>query len=154
MITDASGPQSLTQNTGKARLWGGDIDLSIEPVEGLTLGGTFSYFDGKFTKQNGIVIGAGGVPVNLVGLKYRSQPKTQFTLSAAYTMPVGEESNVEASVFYSHTQGYYASYDVLPGNFIPSYDLLNARIGITNIAGSGVGLAVFGKNLKIGRAHV
>lgn len=147
VITDASGPQSLTQNTGKARLWGGDIDLSIEPVEGLTLGGTFSYFDGKFTKQNGIVIGAGGVPVNLVGLKYRSQPKTQFTLSAAYTMPVGEESNVEASVFYSHTQGYYASYDVLPGNFIPSYDLLNARIGITNIAGSGVGLAVFGKNL-------
>lgn len=147
VINDASGPQSLTQNTGKARLWGGDIDASIDPVEGLTLSGTFSYFDGKFTQQDGIVIGTGGVPVDLVGQKYRSQPKTQFTLSAAYTVPIGQDTELDASVFYSHTQGYYWTYDQLPGNHIASYDLLNARLGVNNVAGTGLGLAVFGKNL-------
>lgn len=147
VISDASGPQSLTQNTGRARLWGGDLDVSLEPVRGLTLAGTFSYFDGKFTRQNGIIIGAQGVPVNLVGLKYRSQPKALFTLSAAYKMPINQDSDIDASVFFSHTQGYYASYDVLPGNFIPSYNLINARLGVTNIGGTGLGLAIFGKNL-------
>ncbi|MCK9542915.1 MAG: TonB-dependent receptor [Novosphingobium sp.] len=138
---------SLTQNVAKAKLWGGDIDVSLEPVQGFTLTGSFNYFDGKL--NNGLLRldSAGGAVVDVSGYKFRTQPKIRYTLGANFETGIGGDSMLNASAFYSWTKSYYTSYDATPGNFIPSYGLLNGRVGLSNIAGTGIDVSAFGKNI-------
>lgn len=145
VIIDATGPQQLIQNVGRARLWGGEAELTIAPVEGLNLGATLSYFDGKFTQGN--IIGSNGVPTNLAGVAFEAQPKYTYSLSGAYTFDLGGEMTATPSVFYTWRKGYFFNYDRVPGNFIPSFGLLNARLDIAKIAGTPINVALFGKNI-------
>lgn len=142
-----TGPQDLIQNTGAARLWGGDLEASLEPTRGLSLNTTLAYFDGKFTKQSGVVIGRNSLPVNLVGLKYRSLPKFRWTLGAAYRSEIGEIGEANVSAFVSHSKSYYQSYDTYTANFVPSYTLINARAGVDDLLGTKISIAAFGRNL-------
>lgn len=145
-ISDSSGPQSLTQNAGKARLWGGEAELLVMPVEGLTLGATLNYFDGKF--EEGVITGANAVRVDLKGRAYHSQPKYTWSLSAAYTTDIAQDgTSLTGSVFYTWRGNSYFNYDEVPGNKIDSFGLLNARLELNNIAGSAFSVALFGRNI-------
>lgn len=147
IVSTAEGSQDLIQNTGAARLWGGDLDVNIEPARGFAINGTLAYFDGKFTEQTGTVLGRDGTPINLVDLRYRSLPKFRWTLGGSYRGELGDIGEFNASAFVSHSQSYYINYDTYLANRIPSYTLLNARFGIGNVMGSGIDVAVFGRNL-------
>lgn len=146
VISDASGPQSLTQNVGKARLWGGEAELLVMPVQGLTLGATFNYFDGVF--EEGIITGANAQQVDLKGRAYHSQPKYSMSLSAAYTTEIaGDGTSLTGSVFYTWRDKTYYNYDEVPGNLQEAYSLLNARLEVNNIGGTGFSVALYGRNI-------
>lgn len=148
IINDAlTGPQDLIQNTGSARLWGGDLEVNLEPVRGLSFNGTLAYFDGKFTEQTGVVLGRDSLPINLVGRKYRTLPRFRWTLGASYRGEVGQAGTASASVFMSRSESYYLNYDVYDANLVPGYTVVNARVGIENLLGSTVSIAGYARNL-------
>ena len=144
IVDPVAGPQSLTQTVGKARLWGGEMELVVVPVRNLSLGVTFNYFDGKYI--SGTVIDSNSVSRNLSGVRYNSQPKFTYTLNASYGIEFGD-SKITPSVFYSWRKGYYINFEETPGRFIESYGLLNARIDYSNVANTKIDLAVFAKNI-------
>ncbi|MFT3754416.1 MAG: TonB-dependent receptor [Pseudoxanthomonas sp.] len=135
---------SLTQTIGKAELWGAEAELAIVPVTGLTLSGTFGWFDGKYVE--GTLIDSTGQLVNLDGQPYLAQRKYTWSLGASYNkqLSMGE---LNASLFYSWRDKLNTSAGNVAALTVPSNSLLNGRISLGNIAGSGLEVALYGNNL-------
>jgi iron complex outermembrane receptor protein len=145
LVNLPSGPQSLTQSVGGARLWGGESELTVIPFTGVSLGASLGLFDGKFTK--GIAIASNGTPVDLVGVPYSSEPKVTYSFDGSYTHSVPFGGSITGSAFYSWRKGYYADFERIDANFIPSYGIVSARLALENIAEKGFDVALYGRNL-------
>jgi iron complex outermembrane receptor protein len=72
----------------QARVWGFDADLTITPVDGLTLGGTFAYLNSKYRDFPNCTP-AGG---NCTGNRLPNAPRFSTQLMASYAFDLGDHT--------------------------------------------------------------
>lgn len=124
---------TIIQNTAKQRNYGGEFEASLQLDNGLSASMFYSYV------KNEIISGTNG------GFPMQGIPSHQLGGNVTYEADIGAgtlNANVNAA-YRSNVQ--LDEFDVL--GLQKGYALVNARIGLDNIKGTGFGVAVWGKNL-------
>jgi iron complex outermembrane receptor protein len=145
-------------SAGKAKIEGGEFELTMLPTPGLELGAFFSLTDGKyvvFTQKNGD--GKNGGFDDLSGSKLSFIPKTVYGLSGRYELPLqGSLGKVALKAnWYHQTEMQLTDVNnnathpiAAPGEgIVPAYGLVDAFVDWTNVMGHGFDLRLYGKNL-------
>lgn len=140
-----SGFSNFVRNAGGARVYGFEANLTLAPIEGLTLNAGYTYLDAKYTNYevnvNNALIGSfvsGCTPnvvigngvfcqANLRGNLLERTPKHSFTGSGRYALGLGDGSKVflEGDVRYTGRRAL-DEYNV---RFIPPFTTANVRLG-------------------------
>ncbi|KTE38617.1 MULTISPECIES: TonB-dependent receptor [unclassified Sphingopyxis] len=130
---------SLVTNAARARIRGGELEVTAIPVEGLTLSGSVGVNDAKYLDFTDVTGDRSGEPFQF--------PKYSYRLGATYAAPL-DFGNLRLSVDWT-----WRSKTQLVGSAIyrdslnqPAYGLLGARAALT-IDSIGSEVAVFATNL-------
>jgi iron complex outermembrane recepter protein len=135
---------NVTRSAAQGKIQGIEFNGAIVPVHGLTLTGSYSYIDAKYTKVASASSGA-----ILAGAPFPYTPKHKFSLGASYDAALGTAGDLSLAVNYSHqSEVSTAQTNASFYRFLPAYGILNASVGLNNVAGSGVDVSVFGTNLS------
>lgn len=137
------GPLAALVNVPKSKVKGFDANLTVRPVQGLTLSGTLSYTDSKingdFSNFNYL-----GQIQNFTGEAFPHSPKWQATANAEYRFPVGGEWNAFVGGNISYRGATNAGFGELEELRIKSYSLVDLRAGVQN---DNWRVEVFGRNV-------
>ncbi|MEE4454835.1 TonB-dependent receptor [Novosphingobium resinovorum] len=139
------GTAAVSGNVEAARVTGFEADASIRPANWLQLGATLAYTNARYTKNTAVV----GSNVVLFG-PYGDTPKWTGSAFAKVEQDLADGSTVSLrGDLYSQNRFYYsnAAATILPGTDIAGYTLIDLRAEWSNVAGSGVGLSAYAKNL-------
>ncbi|MDB5583897.1 MAG: tonB dependent receptor family protein [Bradyrhizobium sp.] len=140
-------------NAGSAHVWGGEAELTVIPVKGLTLGATLGLTYPKYDSFINPINGA-----NFGGTPFPYTPKGTFSLSGDYETAVGSFGTVNFHLDYSHKSKAYAIGLVDPSlttaqnaalqetSALPAYGLLNARVSFT-LDNPNIEIALFARNI-------
>lgn len=140
------GPGGATLNADTATFQGIELDAEFTVAPGIKIGGAFNYADPEYT---------GNTKQTLFGtfLEFTTfADVTKYSGSGFIdvTVPLaGDAGDVHFRLdAYAQSSLYFSNYGEsgAPGTKLPAYELVNARIGIDNIAGSGFSAAAFVKN--------
>lgn len=136
---------TITVNIPSARVRGVEFDGSIEPFEGLQLGGSVTYTDAKYTNGRAESFGT----VYNYG-PYADTPKWSGSAFAVVTVPIDDAAGkltVRGDV-YSQSAQYFSNLGntLAPNTRLPSYTLINASINWTEVFGTRIDLSAFIKN--------
>jgi len=130
---------SLVTNAARARIRGGELEVTAIPVEGLTLSGSVGVNDAKYLDFTDVTGDRSGEPFQF--------PKYSYRLGATYAAPL-DFGSLRLSVDWT-----WRSKTQLVGSAIyrdslnqPAYGLLGARAALT-IDSIGSEVAVFATNL-------
>lgn len=135
---------NVTRSAAQGKIQGIEFNGAVVPMKGLTLTGSYSYIDAKYTKVASASAGA-----ILAGVPFPYTPKHKFSIGAAYETSVGTLGDVALAVNYSHqSEVSTAQTNASFYRFLPAYGILNANIDLRNVAGSGLDVGVFGTNLS------
>jgi iron complex outermembrane receptor protein len=155
---------AATVNAASASVEGVENELTIQPLERLTLLLNYAYTEAKY-KQFSMVLNAitpqldcsgnakvNGDTINLSCVPFAFVPKHQASMTARYQLPAPESAGrMDASVTYSYTDRMYSSFATVPegepGAWIGAYALLGASVDWTNIGGTRFDLRAYGTNL-------
>lgn len=141
---DASGisPVSIPTNAEKARIWGVEGEFLFRPIPQVDLSGSYAHTNAKFVR----FIALDGTDLSSTPIS--RAPRNVYTVGAR-VRPIDSDAagTISMGVSYYHTDGYSATDDLSPANYVHGYGLLNADIGWENVMGSKFGLTIFGTNL-------
>lgn len=142
---------NLIRNGAKAKLYGGELEVTAEPVSGFTLRGSLAYLHARY--DSFVTRTSAGVLVDLTAQPF-SAPKWTYNIGAAYDLPLSD-----GSLRFNANYAYTGTVNLAPGQpgaLITVYDpapltqhgygLLDARIA-WEIASQGLEVAVYAKNL-------
>jgi iron complex outermembrane receptor protein len=144
---------SYSINAGRARIKGGDAELTVEPVKDLTIVAGISGIDGKYTEfplgftytANDPAVGGNTQILNqdLSGKQTARSPKWTGNLGVNYSIPV-PGGTMRAGANWYYNKGFYWD----PGNQLkqPSYRLLTASLGWKQANGPW-DVSIWGNNL-------
>ncbi len=145
VVDTPAGPVLLnvTRSAAKGKIEGVEINGAIVPVTGLTLNGSYSYINARYTKVTDASAGA-----ILNGSPFPFTPKNKFSIGATYEMPLGAAGNLGASVNYVHqSKSSTAQTNASFYRFLPAYGLLNASLDLRDVGGRPLDIGVFVTNL-------
>lgn len=156
--TGASGAQILAAT---ATIQGIEVEGSIRPASGLELGGNFSYTDAKYKDFTSMVfsptmacdgLAQAGDIADFSCYPFQFVTPYIYSIYGSYDMSLGDNvGDLSLYVSYSHvsTQNVMPSGDgsTEPGAELEPYGLLNASVGLRNVAGTQLDLTVFANNL-------
>jgi iron complex outermembrane receptor protein len=144
-VVVAGAPGLVTVNVPKAQITGQELAITLKPADWLSIGGQVSHTNARFT--NGNVFAAG---VLTPFTEYADVPDWSGAAFIEINRPLADGSSltVRGDVFTQSGFSFANFHPVGGGDTrIPSYALVNGRIGWNDIAGSRVSAAVFAKNL-------
>ena len=108
-------------NVGSAWVAGFETDITVQPLPGLTLLGTYGYTRAEYEEFSLFYSGAspqldctgeeveGGNVIELSCIPFQSTPEHQFSLSGRYLLPINpEDGDVEISLTYAWTDEQYS----------------------------------------------
>ena len=130
---------TIIDNTAKQRNQGGEFEATFS-TDGFNLTGFYSYTD--------VDILAGGATSNIgPEIENRGVPKHQAGFTATMSPPLDPSvGNLDFIVNYSwRSENFLDDFERVQGRQ-PSFSLVNARVQLTEIAGSGASLAFFVNN--------
>ncbi|WP_404478851.1 TonB-dependent receptor domain-containing protein [Novosphingobium sp. BL-52-GroH] len=149
---------------GNTRIYGGELEVFLNPVEGLRLNGNVAYLNAKYQKgtfQEQRPNGAGGfITVDRSGEVVSQVPEWQFAVGATYTVELGTAKLALHADYAWIGDTYTNPFTVTPGappaavafgalanelSKTPAYGLVNGRVGLT--LDNGLEVFVFGRNL-------
>ncbi|MGQ3176747.1 MAG: TonB-dependent receptor domain-containing protein, partial [Blastomonas fulva] len=125
-FTAAPGLQGFLDNAGKAKTWGIELEGSVTPIEGVTLGGSLGWMNPEFT--SGTFIRGLGTVTPLDGLQLPATREWSFSLNAEVRRPLTDSIDVIANAAYSNRSGGFQ--DVANAFRIGQIDLLNLSAGL------------------------
>lgn len=125
-FTAAPGLQGFLANAGEAETWGIELEGSITPVKGVTLGGTLAYMNPEFT--SGTFIAGFATVTPLDGLQLPATRDWSFSLNAEVRRPLTGSIDVIANAAYAYRAGGFQ--DVANAFRIGEIDLLNISGGL------------------------
>ena len=125
--------QFITENAGKAQLEGVELEISAHPFRNVEVGATYAYLDAHYTRFTGLpsTIGTG----NFSGNRLRQAPRNSASAYAGYTYSLSSGAQWSAGVDWSYRSLSYYDPDNNPITVIPSYDLVNGRLGYLSANG-------------------
>ena len=136
-------PLNVTRSAAKGKIEGVEINAALVPVDGLTLTGSYSYINARYTEVTDASAGA-----ILNGSPFPYTPEHKFSLGATYEASLGNAGELSAGVNYvRQTEVSTAQTNSSFYRFLPAYGLLNASIDLRNVGGSGFDVGAFVNNL-------
>ena len=123
--------QFITENAGQARLKGVELEISARPIRAIEIGGTYAYLDARYTEFTGLAstINPTG---NFNGNFLRQAPKNSASAYLAYTFTMNSGGELSARAGWKYQSLSYYDPDNNPITVIPSYQLLDGRIGYSS----------------------
>jgi iron complex outermembrane recepter protein len=135
---------ALTINIPQAQVRGVEADGQISLTSWLDVGGNFAYTDARFTKNQASLFG------NVVSYgPYADTPEWSGDVFASANFPLNSVGTLNLrSDVYSATKDYFSSTNntLSPGTELPGYTIVNFRLGLDNIAGTGLSVAGYVRN--------
>jgi iron complex outermembrane receptor protein len=125
-FTAAPGLQGFLDNAGKAETLGIELEGSVTPIEGVTLGGTIGWMDPEFT--SGTFIAGLATVTPLDGLQLPATRRWSFSLNAEVRRPLSDRIDVIANAAYASRSGGFQ--DVANAFRTGDIDLLNLSAGL------------------------
>jgi iron complex outermembrane recepter protein len=123
-----AGPCALPLNAGNAHVKGGEVETTIQPIEGLSIDGSLSYLDFNYTYINPL---AGG-PTRPAGVQLSMitpyTPKWKLSGGIQYEVPVQNIGSITPRFDIAYQGRLYTNAVNGPNNLIPGYALANARL--------------------------
>jgi iron complex outermembrane receptor protein len=119
------GPCALPANAGDADIEGAELEILAEPIDGLTIEGSWSKLDFEYTEVNP----ATGVPV---GASAPGVIEDKYSLAIQYEFGLGSGATLSPRVDYSYQGGYNTNAIPTAGNRVAGYSLMNARLTWTS----------------------
>ncbi len=121
-------------NAASSTVWGGEIEMNVNPTDRLQLSGFYSYVNAKYDTFTAPIVG-GRVPqtTDLSGFPLTSTPKHTLNASAIYTIPVGgNDGGLRLTGSYYYRSGVNTDdlYFLDDTTRIPGYGLVNGRIDL------------------------
>lgn len=144
-VTTPAGPVLLnvTRSAAKGKIEGVELNAAIVPVKGLTINGSYSYINARYTKVTDASAGA-----ILNGSPFPYTPRNKFSLGGTYDVPLGSAGNLVAGINYVHqSKASTAQTNTSFYRFLPAYGLLNANLDLHNVGGLPLDIGVFVNNL-------
>lgn len=148
----------IITNAAKARIKGIELEQTLVPFEGMTLGATWAYTDAHYVNNlspseleiacpsnplTNPVAGIGFCPLNPLP----STPKHMINLSAQYTLPLPEnvgEVTIGGSWYH---RSEFPEFYTLPGQRVAPLSLLNLDVTWRQVLGSRVDATLFATNV-------
>ena len=127
------GPLPLLVNAPESRVIGAELDVQVNPLDGLFLALAASLLDTKVEEYTGI--NRLGDEQDFSGEKFNFAPETELTLLANYILPLNERYDASLGVDYAYTGSTNSSLGGESEFAHDDYFLLNARIGIETVDG-------------------
>jgi iron complex outermembrane receptor protein len=153
-------PTAAPINAGKSRIWGVELESSITPFKGFTLDGSYTYLNTQIRALQSFPTPAGALYVvdgaQRVGDPLALSPKNKYTLTATYTLPLGDPiGKISVGATFAHTDSQLTNYSDRNSSFavfqnlgnLPATDLLNLNLGWNSVWGKPVDLAFFATNV-------
>lgn len=134
---------NVTRSAAKGKIEGVEINGAIVPVTGLTLNGSYSYINARYTKVTDASAGA-----ILNGSPFPYTPKNKFSVGATYDLPLGSAGDLRAGINYVHqSKSSTAQTNASFYRFLPAYGLLNASLDLRDVGGRPLDIGLFVNNL-------
>jgi len=133
---------SLGVNVADETIWGVEVEASISPVPSFTFSFNGAYTDVKVDK----VELPGALPAGIfftAAQVNRNSPTFSGTAAVSWTLPfhpAGSDVILNADLFMTDDFGGQN------GEKLPGYNLVNARLDVKGIAGTGLDLGIFLRN--------
>jgi len=102
-------------SAGKARSYGGELALRLNPVQPLHIDATIAVMDAKYTSYvsgnnfYGLSDGTDPVSLNLAGNRIPQSPKFKSTLSVSYDIDLGSAGMLTPRGTWLHSSSYYTT---------------------------------------------
>ena len=126
-ISQNGQPAAVTVNVPKARIYGFEVDGSIDPARYLRIGGTLNYTNAKFT-DNLVALAGQTVPFST----YPDTPKFSGGAYADVTIPTTHAIDMllHGDVYAQSKSFFSSAANLNPGAVLPSYTIVNFRVGV------------------------
>ena len=136
-------PLNVTRSAAKGKIQGIEFNGTFVPVHGLTLTGSYSYIDGKYTSVTDASANA-----ILAGSPFPYTPKHKVSVGGRYETSFGKIGELELGVNYVHQSSVStAQTNASFYDYLPAYGLLNATLELRNIGGRPLDISLFANNL-------
>jgi iron complex outermembrane recepter protein len=144
-------PSLVTTNVPSAEITGVEVDFSVQPMTGLSVGGSVAYTNARYTDNLVTLVDANGnVSATRYG-PYADAPKWTgnfFVQAEAALSGNAGEITVRVDVF-AQSKFFFSNVaaTLAPETDIPGYALVNGRVAWSKIGGTGLTAAAFVRNL-------
>lgn len=146
-------------NAGKSRIYGVEVSATLNPFEGMSLTGDYTYLNTELREVTIPTLPAGFPYVAAGGARVGDplslSPRNKFSLGANYTLPVDEKiGRISLGVSFNHTDKQNSGFSRRDaagkvGGFIvlQPRDILDLNLSWMGIAGSPIDLSLFATNV-------
>ena len=143
-ITNDPAGGTLLVNSGKSEVSGVDLELIVTPTDRLTLNLGANYLDLQTKEFGGDPAIAPFFPGNEIPFNYTAEKS--LVAGVRYAVPL---DNRLARELVSNLDYYWTDdiFYILDVGSIPSYELVNLRIDLNGVAGTGLDISAFARNL-------
>ncbi|GGE94585.1 TonB-dependent receptor [Sphingomonas prati] len=142
-IPDGSGGlinATVIGNAGGLRTQGVEGSITAQPLPGLTLSGSGSYTDAKFTDY------VYNATTNYTGTRLTNAPKWAGTAAIDYAHELPSGAGLKAHVDYAYRGEVWTVVGQPAYSNVPAYSLVNSRLSYS-LPGKRVEVGVYGRNL-------
>lgn len=146
-IYDPIRTTTYVSNVGRVRSRGVEIEGGLNPIEGLTTYGAFTYLDAKYLsfKASTCPIEILAPSCDLSNRRLPGAPKWSAAFGGEYSHSAGGNVETYAGLDYSYRSGIFFASNLSKFSTIPGYSLVNARIGAR--IGTRYDLSIWARNL-------
>jgi iron complex outermembrane receptor protein len=161
-LTAPVSPTTAIINAGKSRIYGAEVEVSVNPFQGLTFDFNYTYLNATIrsitpvsTTDPNYVAAAGNIAP---GSPLALSPKNKYTLSGRYSLPLDKTlGDIFVGAFFSHTDKQLTNYNyfnpavetALGGDFgsVGARNLVDLSGGWNDIFGSTIDVTAFATNV-------
>ena len=125
LLACPSAPCAKPFNAGEAHVKGVEAETEVHPIDGLSIDGSVSYLDFRYTNLLPGVSGPGGVQIGMV-TPYT--PKWKWSVGVQYEIPMNGMGSLTPRVDAAYQAPVFTNAVNAPANHISSYTLFNGRL--------------------------
>ena len=138
-----NGIVSRTENAGRSRIWGFELETRLKATQWLTFDGSVGYLNARY--QEYMSADAAGNPLDLSNLKLRHTPPWTASAGATATLPVSDHVGSVLRVDGSYEDRQFVEVQNSPLLYAKSAVTLNASLEFN--VDNGISFGVVGQNL-------
>lgn len=159
-LNSAGGSEYVTENIGKTRIRGFEVEARARVGSGTTINGLVQYLDAKYQDFIFTNPAANGPPVigcpstlsgavyavNCSGRRTTNAPKWTINAGIEQVIPLNDGSSVVFNVDGRYQSGAYVGFEQLPDQYQGGYAMVDAQVQY-KLAGDQVSIGAFVNNL-------